>query len=76
MTDIFDEVGEDLRRDQLKRMWQRYSGLVYGAAALIVVGTGIYEGYEAWSTSRANSAESGAAAGWSPVSESPSRSRA
>lgn len=56
MTDIFDEVGEDLRRDQLKRMWQRYSGLVYGVAALIVVGTGIYEGYEAWSTSRANSA--------------------
>ena len=40
MTDIFDEVGEDLRRDQLKRMWQRYSGLVYGAAALIVVGGG------------------------------------
>lgn len=56
MTDIFDEVGEDLRRDQLKRMWQRYSGFVYGGALLIVLGTGAYEGYSAWTTNRANTA--------------------
>jgi hypothetical protein len=56
MTDIFDEVGEDLRRDRLKRMWQQYSPLVYGAAFLIVAGTASYEGYHAWTTNRANTA--------------------
>ena len=56
MTDIFDEVGEDLRRDQLKRIWKRYSGFVYGAAFAIVAGTAGYEGYDAWKTNWANTA--------------------
>jgi hypothetical protein len=56
MTDIFDEVGEDLRHDRLKRIWQRYSGFVYGGAFAIVAGTAGIEGYSAWKTNWANTA--------------------
>jgi hypothetical protein len=56
MTDIFDEVGEDLRRDQMKRIWQRYSGVIIGIAVLIVAATAGWRGYETWAASRAAAA--------------------
>jgi hypothetical protein len=37
--ELFREIEEDLRRDRMNRLWQRYGGLVLGAALLIVVGT-------------------------------------
>lgn len=42
MADIFREVDEDIRSDQLKRFWGRYSIVVVGLAAAIVVGTAIF----------------------------------
>lgn len=56
MSDIFDEVGEDLRRDQLTRLWKRYGWVLYVAAGLIVVGTAAWRGYDYIATSRANAA--------------------
>lgn len=56
MSDIFEEVGEDLRRDQLKGLWQRYNGLVIGAALLIVAATAGYEGYGYWAAKKAATA--------------------
>jgi len=56
MSDIFDEVGEDLRRDQLKGLWKRYGWLVYVVAGLIVAATAAWRGYDYWATSRANAA--------------------
>lgn len=41
MADIFREVDEDVRTDQLKRLWSKYSIVVFGLAAAIVVGTAI-----------------------------------
>ena len=37
--ELFREIEEDLRRDRMNRLWQRYGGLVLGAALLVVVGT-------------------------------------
>ena len=42
MADIFREVDEDIRTDQLKRFWSNYSIVVFGLAAAIVVGTAIF----------------------------------
>jgi hypothetical protein len=42
MADIFREVDEDVRTDQLKRLWSKYSIVVFGLAAAIVVGTAIF----------------------------------
>jgi hypothetical protein len=39
VTDIFKEVEEDLRREKLESLWQRYGRWVIALAVLIVVGT-------------------------------------
>lgn len=39
MTDIFDEVDEDLRRDRMAAFWKRWGGLVLAAAAIVVLAT-------------------------------------
>ena len=56
MSDIFDEVGEDLRRDRLTGLWKRYGWVLYVVAGLIVAGTAAWRGYDYWATSRANAA--------------------
>ncbi len=48
MTDIFREVEEDIRRDQIKRAWDRLGPYVLGVAVLIVLGTAGYRGWEYW----------------------------
>jgi len=48
VTDIFREVDEDLRREQFKKLWAKYQGLVIGGALLIVLGVGGWRGYEWW----------------------------
>ena len=42
MADIFREVDEDVRSDRLSKAWSRYSILVYGAAAAIVIATAAF----------------------------------
>lgn len=39
MSDIFDQVEEELRQDQMKALWRRYGGYVIGAAVAIVLAT-------------------------------------
>ncbi|MGQ0675286.1 MAG: DUF2659 family protein [Rhodospirillales bacterium] len=39
MSDIFQEIDEDLRRDRLTELWKRYGNYLAAAAALIVLGT-------------------------------------
>lgn len=56
MSDIFDEVGDDLRRDRLTSLWKRYGWVLYLVAGLVVAGTAAWRGYDYWATSRANAA--------------------
>jgi len=39
VSDIFDQVEEELRQDQMRALWQRYGGYVIGAAVAIVAAT-------------------------------------
>jgi hypothetical protein len=48
MSDIFKEVDEDIRRDQLRKLWDRFGPYVIGLAVLIVVATAGYRGWEFW----------------------------
>ncbi|OYQ31376.1 hypothetical protein CHU95_19635 [Niveispirillum lacus] len=52
MSDIFREVDEDLRRDQIMKFWKRYGGLVIGAAVLVVAATAGNVGWKHWQTTR------------------------
>lgn len=48
------EVNEELRSDRFQSIWGRFSGLIIGAAVLIVVGTGGAGVYEYWNSGRAS----------------------
>ena len=48
MSDIFREVDDDIRRDQLRNVWDRIAPYVIGAAILIVAATAGYRGWEYW----------------------------
>lgn len=48
MTDIFQEVDEEVRAERYKKLWQKYGWVVVTAAVLLVIGVGGYEGYKAY----------------------------
>ena len=50
------EVDEELRRDQLKLIWKRFSPLIIGACVLIVVVTAGYSGWTWWQERKASQA--------------------
>jgi hypothetical protein len=53
MSDIFREVDEDIRREQIRKLWDRFGPYVLGLAVLIVAGTAGYRGWEYWQEQRA-----------------------
>jgi hypothetical protein len=59
VSDIFQEVDEEVRREQLKRLWDRYGIYAIIAAFLVVAAVAAWRGYGWWEARRA--AETGAA---------------
>jgi hypothetical protein len=57
--DIFREVEEDIRREQLARLWDRYGVYVLISALVIVFGVALHNAWNWWSARQA--AENGAA---------------
>jgi hypothetical protein len=57
MSDVFREVNEDLRREQLKQLWKRFGKYVIAGAVLIVVIVAGYQIYQ--SIQQGREAESG-----------------
>jgi hypothetical protein len=47
------EVEEDLRHDQLKKLWDEFGLFIIAAVLLIVLGTGGFVGFDAWQDSKA-----------------------
>src|SRR6476620_8362432 len=56
MSDIFREVDEDIRREQYKKLWDRFGIYVIGLAVLIVVLTAGYRGWVYWQDRQAQAA--------------------
>jgi hypothetical protein len=59
LADIFQEVDEEVRRERLKQLWDRYANLIIGAALLLLAAVAGWRGYEYWESKKA--AEAGAA---------------
>jgi hypothetical protein len=59
VSELFDEVDEDVRRDQLKKLWDQYSIYIVAGALLIIAAVGGWRGYEYLEAKKA--AEAGAA---------------
>ncbi len=53
MADIFQEVDEEVRREQLQRLWERYGIYLIALAILIVVGVAGWRGYQYWEQKKA-----------------------
>jgi hypothetical protein len=58
VSDIFDEVDEEVRREQFKKLWERYGTLFIALAFLIVAGVAGWRSYQYWQDKKA--AETGA----------------
>ena len=59
MSEIFNEIDEEVRRDQLKKLWDKYSIYLVAGAILIIASVGGWRGYEYLEAKKA--AEAGAA---------------
>jgi hypothetical protein len=59
VTELFDEVDEEVRREQLKKLWERYSIFIVAGALLIIAAVGGWRGYQYLEAKKA--AEAGAA---------------
>lgn len=59
MSELFDEVDEEVRRDQLKKLWDQYSIYIVAGALLIIAAVGGWRGYQYLEARKA--AEAGAA---------------
>jgi hypothetical protein len=46
VSELFDEVDEEVRREQLKKLWDQYSIYIVAGALLIIAAVGGWRGYE------------------------------
>lgn len=46
MSEFYDEVEEEVRREQLKKLWDKYSIYIIAAALLIIAAVGGWRGYQ------------------------------
>lgn len=56
MTDIFNEIEEDLRKDKAKELWKKYGNYVIALAVLIVLGVAGWRGFQWYQEEQANAA--------------------
>jgi hypothetical protein len=56
LADIFHEVDEEVRRERLQKLWERYSIYIIGLAVLIVVAMAAWRGYAWWEAKKAAAA--------------------
>lgn len=53
---LFREVDEEVRQDQLKKLWDRYGVAMIGLCFAVVVGVAGYKGWQAWELRKAETA--------------------
>jgi hypothetical protein len=59
VSDIFNEVDEEVRREQLKKLWDRYGLFIIALAVLVIAAVGGYRAYDWYQMKQA--AEAGTA---------------
>lgn len=56
MTDLFEEVEENLRRDQLQTLWKKYGVFAIGGAVALVLGVGGVSVFRSWQEGQSKAA--------------------
>jgi hypothetical protein len=52
VSDIIREIDEDLRRDNLEKLWRKYGIYALGLAVIVVLGIAAYTGWQRYSENR------------------------
>jgi hypothetical protein len=53
VSDIFREIDEEVRRERVKQLWERYSNVIIAVALLVIVGVGGWRLYQWWEAKQA-----------------------
>lgn len=53
---LIQEVDDDLRQDELNKLWQKHGGLLTAAAVVLVLGVAGWQGWQSWETKQAREA--------------------
>jgi hypothetical protein len=53
VTDIFNEVDEEVRRERLNKLWERYGKYFVALCVLIIAGVAAWRGYTWWQEKQA-----------------------
>ncbi len=56
MSDIFNEVDEEVRRERLQALWKRHGNLLLALLVLAVAAVGGWRGYQYWEAKKAAAA--------------------
>jgi hypothetical protein len=54
LSDIFSEVDEEVRRDELKVIWDRYGVYMIAVCVAVILGVGGFKGWQAYQVSQAH----------------------
>jgi len=54
MADIFDEVSEELKQDQLVQLWKKYSKYIITFVLFVIILISSYQGYTIWNEKKLN----------------------
>lgn len=58
MSDIFREVDEEVRRDELKGVWDKYGLYILGLCGVVILGVAGFKGWQAYQSAQAEKAGS------------------
>ena len=53
MSDIFQEVDEEIRRERLKKLWEKWGNVLLAVACVFVLGIGGWRGWQWWEAKQA-----------------------
>jgi len=53
VSDIFQEVDEEVRREQLKKLWERWGNYLVALAVVVVLGIGGWRAWQWWEMKKA-----------------------
>ena len=53
---LFREVDEEVRREQVKKLWNRYGTLLVAVSLAVIVGVAGWKGWQYWQLSRSQAA--------------------
>ena len=56
MSDIFQEVDEEVRREQFKKLWERWGNYILAAAIVVVLAIAGWRAWDWWETKKAQQA--------------------